>query len=116
MKTTKIIFAIFCLALTINAIFKFNPNENNFDALDNANIVTKNNMPFGDENTYNPADTQRGFYEEAKRSNIRGIGKYVIGGFGDILQLASPLVGNNIEEGNFLSKSLQTKGENFAFG
>jgi len=68
------------------------------------------------ENPYlwTPEYTQRGFVEEVGTSLMRGFGKHVVGGTGDILQLVNGLVpGWEIREGNQLSRGLQEQGAEF---
>jgi hypothetical protein len=64
-----------------------------------------------DPGTWTPEYTQMGFLEKTEKSLIRGFGKHVIGGTGDIVQLFNPVFGMDISEGNALSRFLQEQGE-----
>jgi hypothetical protein len=64
--------------------------------------------------TWTPEYTQRGFVEEIGTSLMRGFGKHVVGGTGDILALVNGLIpGWEIREGNALSRGLQEVGKEF---
>ena len=64
-----------------------------------------------DPGTWTPDYTQMGFLEKTEQSILRGFGRHVIGGTGDILQLFNPVFGMDIAEGNALSRYLQEQGE-----
>lgn len=66
-----------------------------------------------DPNTWSPEYTQMGFLEKAGRSIARGFMEQVVGGTGDLLMFASPIVGNDIIEGNMASRWLQEVGSEY---
>jgi hypothetical protein len=70
------------------------------------------------EDSWSPEYTTRGFLEETGTSVLRGIGKHIIGGTGDLIQVAGSVIpGVDIGKGNMISRALQESGaemtENF---
>lgn len=66
-----------------------------------------------DPRTWGPDYTQMGFIEKSANSFMRGFGKHVIGGTGDMIQLINPVFGMDIADGNKVSRFLQEEGKLF---
>jgi hypothetical protein len=68
-----------------------------------------------DPETWSPEYTNRSFVEESINSVYRGVGKFVIGGTGDMLQVAGAILpGITIKDGNAFSRTLKQAGEGVA--
>lgn len=85
--------------------------QNNFGL----NVQAENRHVESDPGTWTPEYTQMGFVEKTRESLLRGFGKHVVGGTGDMIQMANLIVpGWELAEGNMLSRALQDSGTSFA--
>lgn len=79
-------------------------------------VSVKNNTPlYEDPTTWDPEYTMRGFMEETGTSLLRGVGKHIFKGTGDMVQIlggALPFI--DVADGNMVSRGLQEAGEEFA--
>lgn len=79
------------------------------------NVQAESRHVESDPGTWTPEYTQMGFIEKTGESLLRGFGKHVVGGTGDMIQMANLVVpGWEMAEGNMLSRSLQEVGNRFA--
>lgn len=74
----------------------------------------QNQERFFDPTAVNPDVSARGFIEESATSVARGIGKHIIKGTGDLLQVSTGWAVGSTADGNMLSRGLQEAGEEFA--
>ena len=88
-------------------------NQNQAYALnqfaDQASLKNQREL-YADPESWGPEFTAMGFVEESAKSIARGLGRYVVKGTGDMIQIASGIAGGDIAEGNWLSKMLQDAG------
>jgi hypothetical protein len=68
------------------------------------------------EGVIDPEVTQRGWAEEFGHSLVRGFGKQVIGGTGDVIQAIHGIIDEDAIEGNLASRWLQEAGNSIAEG
>ena len=79
-------------------------------------VSVDNNQPlFEDPTTWDPEYTMRSWMDETGTSLMRGIGKHIIKGSGDMIQMVNGIIpGMDIADGNMVSRGLQEAGEEFA--
>lgn len=78
-------------------------------AIQNSTALTE------DPDSWDPSYTANGFFADAGTSIMRGVGNHIVKGTGDMIQVLGGIVpGLSVAEGNMLSRTLQSAGEDFA--